>query len=85
MRTNRIVIMDVVIDQPAEFPWRPVLIWIYLFRFQAAEPAFNQNIISPATFPVHTLADMQIPQEILVFVTGKLAALIRIQNRGLAV
>ena len=45
---------------------------------EAAEPAFNHDIIGPSTFVIHALPDSVITNKVDVFVTGKLAALIRV-------
>ena len=49
-------------------------------RFQAAEPALDHNIVCPAGFTVHALADMQSFQKLFILVACKLASLIRVEN-----
>ena len=44
--------------------------------FETAEPAFNHDIISPAAFAIHTLANTVLFEKVHVFVTCKLASLI---------
>lgn len=47
---------------------------------EAAEPAFNHDIICPSAFAIHALTDSAITNKIDVFVTGELAALIRVDD-----
>ena len=46
---------------------------------EAAEPAFNHDIICPSTFAIHALPDAVYLYKINVLLTCKLATLIRIQ------
>ena len=47
---------------------------------ETAKPAFNHDIICPAAFTIHTLTNSIIPNKFDVFVTGKLAALILVDD-----
>lgn len=58
-----------------------VLSQIGLLIFEAPEPLFNHDIVSPTALAIHTLADPVFPYEIDILVACELAALIRIKNQ----
>ena len=47
---------------------------------EAAEPALDHDIICPSTFAIHALPDSVVTNKVNVFVTGKPAALIRVDD-----
>ena len=82
MRSERVVVINVAADRRAQLFWATVLIDIDQFRLEAAEPALDHDVVCPAGFAVHALANSQTLEQPLVFFTGKLAALVRIQDGG---
>ena len=57
-----------------------VLCKISFFVFEAAEPALNHDVISPAAFAIHALANTIFFHKIDVLLAGELTPLIRIQD-----
>ena len=56
-----------------------ILCQIDFFILEATKPALNHDIIRPAAFSIHALADAVFFYEINVLLTGKLTSLVRIQ------
>ena len=80
MGTQGIIEVDILADLRAQVSGRMELIDIDQLRLQRAKPALNHDIVGPAGFAVHALANVQVTKQALVFVTGKLTALIRIED-----
>ena len=57
-----------------------VFIEINLLCFQRAEPPLNHDVVRPPGLPVHALADMLPFKIAFIFFTGKLAALVAVQD-----
>ena len=56
-----------------------ILCQIAFFILEATKPALNHDIVRPAAFSIHALADAVFFYEINVLLTGKLTSLVRIQ------
>lgn len=80
MGTQTVVVINVASDRLPQFPGGAEFIDVNQLRFQAAEPALDHNIVCPAGFTVHALADMQSFQKLFILVACKLASLIRVEN-----
>ena len=62
------------------FPDVIVLGEVSLLVLEGTKPPFNHDIVSPAALAIHALTYVIFPEKRLVFVAGKLASLVRIQN-----
>ena len=71
-----VVIIYVLVNQTSKLSWGAIFVRIELLRFEATEPTFNHDVVCPAAPAVHTLTDIEVTKQILVIITGKLAALI---------
>ena len=76
MTPLKVVSVDILSDSGSGFFDVIVLSQIGFFILEAAEPAFNHDIICPSTFAIHALPNSIISNKFDVFVTGKLASLI---------
>ena len=79
MTPLKVVSVDILSDGSSGFFDVIVLCQISFFIFEAAEPALNHDIVRPAAFSIHALADAVFFYEINVLLTGKLTSLVRIQ------
>ena len=80
MLTFKVVRMDICSYGCSGFFQTAVLCQIGLLIFEASEPSFNHDIICPAALSIHALTDMVLLQEVHLFMTGKLASLVRVQD-----
>ena len=62
-----------------EFVHFYMIIYVHLY-LSIYKPALNHDIICPAAFTIHALANTVITNESNIFITGKLAALIRVDD-----
>ena len=76
MASLKVVGVDILSDSSPCFPDVVVLCQIGFLILEAAEPALNHDVVCPAAPAVHTLTDIEVTKQILVIITGKLAALI---------
>ena len=76
----KVVSVDIFSDCNSGFLDVAVLCQICFFIFEASEPALDHDIICPSAFSIHALPDPISPDKIYILLTGKLAALIGIQN-----
>ena len=60
------------------FPDVIVLGEVSLLIFEGTEPPLDHDIVGPAALAIHALKHLIFPEKRLVFVTGKLASLVRI-------
>ena len=77
MRPEAVVVPHIFIDSSTQFARRGIVVDVYVFCFQATEPALNNDIIHPPGPAIHTLAYAVGIQGVDVSVTGELAALVR--------
>ena len=80
MASFKVVGVDILSDSSPCFPDVVVLCQIGFLILEAAEPAFNHDIICPSAFAIHALTDSAITNKVDVFVAGKLAVLIRVDD-----
>ena len=80
MASLKVIIVDISSDGFSCFLEISILREICFLILEAAEPAFNHDIICPSTFAIHALPDSVITNKVDVFVTGELAALIRVDD-----
>ena len=76
VRSEGIVFRDVAGDCFVQFFGVTIFVDVNQFRFEAAEPALDHDIVHPAGSAVHTLTDVEFLEELLVCITGELAALV---------
>ena len=69
-----VVVIDVASDRLPQFPGGAEFIDVNQLRFQTAEPTLDHNIVCPAGFPIHALADMQSFQKLFIRVACKLVS-----------
>lgn len=74
MASFKVIGVDIPSDGFSCFLEISILREICFLIFEAAEPAFNHDIICPSAFAIHALTDSAITNKIDVFVTGKLAS-----------
>ena len=79
MTPFKVVGMDILLYSNSGFPDVVVLCQIGLFILEAAEPTLNHDVVCPATFSIHALADAVFLYKVNVLLTCKLTALIRVQ------
>ena len=75
----KVVGVDILSNGGSGFPDVVVLCQISFLILEAAEPALNHDVVSPATFPIHTLAYTIFFYKVNVLLACKLASLIGIQ------
>ena len=80
MASLKVIIVDISSDGFSCFLEISILREICFLILEAAEPAFNHDIICPSTFAIHALPNSIISNKFDVFVTGKLASLIRVDD-----
>ena len=78
MRPTRVVVVNVAADRRAQLFRAAIFVDVNQLRLEAAEPALDHDVVCPAGFAVHALADAQALEQPFVFFTGKLTALVRI-------
>ena len=74
MASFKVIGVDIPSDGFSCFLEISILREICFLILEAAEPAFNHDIICPSAFAIHALTDSAITNKIDVFVTGKLAS-----------
>ena len=80
MAPLKVVGVDILSDSSSCFPDVVVLRQIGFLILEAAEPALNHDVVCPATFSIHTLADAVFLYKVNVLLTCKLTALVRVQD-----
>ena len=80
MASLKVIIVDISSDGVSCFLEISILREICFLILEAPEPALNHDIICPAAFTIHALANTVITNESNIFITGKLATLIRVDN-----
>ena len=80
MTSFKVVSVDIASDVRSSLLDVVILRQISFLILKAAKPTLNHDVISPATFPVHTLTDTIFSNEINVLLACKLTTLIWIQN-----
>ena len=80
MASFKVIGVDISSDGFSRLLEITILREICFLVLETAKPAFNHDIICPAAFTIHTLTNSIIPNKFDVFVTGKLAALIRVDD-----
>ena len=80
MASFKVIGVDIPSDGFSCFFEISILREICFLILEAAEPAFNHDIIGPSTFAIHALMDSVITNKVDVFVAGELAALIRVDD-----
>ena len=71
--------MNILSDGSSRFLNIIILCQIGFLILEASKPALNHDIVRPAAFSIHALADAVFFYEINVLLTGKLTSLVRIQ------
>lgn len=79
MTPLKVVNMNILSDGSSGFLDIIILCQIGFLILEASKPALNHDIVRPAAFSIHALADAVFFYEINVLLTGKLASLVRIQ------
>ena len=80
MRTQTVVLVDVVFDTGTELTHGGVFFDVNLLGLQAAKPPFNHDVVRPAGLSVHALPDVQRLEQFPVVIAGELAALVGIDD-----
>jgi len=80
MASLKVVGVDILSDSSPCFPDVVVLCQIGFLILEAAEPALNHDVVCPAAFSIHTLADTVFLYKVNVLLTCKLTTLIWIQD-----
>ena len=80
MASFKVIGVDISSDGFYCFLEISILREICFLILEAAESAFNHDIICPSAFAIHALPDSVITKKVDVFVTGKLASLIRVDD-----
>ena len=80
MTPFKVVGVDILSDSSSCFPDVVVLCQVGCLILEASEPAFNHDVVRPAAFSIHALADSVFLYKVNVLLTCKLASLIRIQD-----
>lgn len=83
MGSDGVVIVHIFSDTHPEFPWIFVLVYVDILGFQASEPSFNDDIVDPTRLTVHALPNALFLQKGFIDVTGKLTALVGVDDPGL--
>ena len=76
MTALKVVGMYIAFDSRSCFQDIGILRKIAFLMFEAAKPAFNHDVVCPAAFSIHALANAAFFYEINVLLTCKLTALI---------
>ena len=76
MAALKVICVNIAADGSSCFLDVVVLRQIRFFILKATKPTLNHDVISPATFPVHTLTDTIFSNEINVLLACKLTTLI---------
>lgn len=79
MTPLKVVSMNILSDGSSDFLDIIILCQIGFLILEASKPALNHDIVRPADFSIHALADAVFFYEINVLLTGKLTSLVRIQ------
>ena len=82
MTALKVVGMYIAFDSRSRFQDVGILCKIGFLIFEAAKPAFNHDVVCPAAFSIHALADMVFFEKCYVLGACKLTSLIRFQNQG---
>lgn len=80
MASLKVIIVDISSDGFSCFLEISILREICFLILEASEPALNHDIICPAAFAIRALPDPVVSNKVDVFVAGKLAALIRVDD-----
>ena len=83
MTALKVVDMYIAFDSRPCFPDVGILRKIGFLIFEATKPAFNHDVVCPAAFSIHALADMVFFEKCYVLGACKLTSLIRVQDQGL--
>ena len=78
MASFKVVSVDVTSNSSSGFLDVVILCQINFFIFEAAKPTLNHDVVSPAAFSVHALADIIFFYKVNVWLACKLATLIRV-------
>ena len=79
MMPLKVVSADILSDSGSGFFDVIVLSQIGFFILEAAKPTLNHDVVCPAAFAIHALPNSIFLHKIIVLLTCKLTALIRIQ------
>ena len=79
MISFKVIGVNISFDSCAGFFDIIILCQIGFLILEASKPALNHDIVRPADFSIHALADAVFFYEINVLLTGKLTSLVRIQ------
>ena len=80
MRAYIIVFPDEIRNILPELFGTVVLVEVNLLCLERAEPPLDHDVVRPTGFPVHALADVLTFKICFIFFTGKLAALVAVQD-----
>ena len=79
MTPLKVVGVDILSNSLSGFSDVIILCQIGFLILEATEPTLNHDVVCPAAFPIHALADTVCLYEVNVLLTCKLTSLIRIQ------
>ena len=80
MASFKVIGVDIPSDGFSCFLEISILREVCFLILETTKPAFNHDIICPSTFAIHALPNSIISNKFDVFVTGKLASLIRVDD-----
>ena len=80
MASFKVIGVDIPSDGFSRFLEISILREVCFLILETAKPAFNHDIIGPSAFAIHALPNSIISNKFDVFVTGELAALIRVDD-----
>lgn len=80
MASFKIIGVDISSDDFSRFLEISILREVCFLILETAKSAFNHDIICLAAFAIHALPNSIVSNKFDVFVTGKLAALIRVDD-----
>ena len=80
MASFKVIGVDIPSDGFSCFLEISILREVCFLILETTKPAFNHDIIRPSAFAIHALLDSVITNKVDVFVAGKLAFLIRVDD-----
>ena len=80
MASFKVIGVDIPSDGFSCFLEISILREVCFLILETTKPAFNHDIIGPSAFAIHALPNSIISNKFDVFVTGKLASLIRVDD-----